>query len=101
MNLKISKRKGRCEMRNEQAFGTALRVISVLILVAAATGCASQGGGSKLDAQMMSRHTATSAEMIEVCNRNGAIISCSYEDKERVLDELEYQREMLRNDYRR
>jgi hypothetical protein len=101
MNLEFSKRKGRCEMRNEQAFGTALRVISVLILVAAASGCASQGGGSKLDAQMMSRHTPTGAEMIEVCSRNAAKIFCSYEDKKWVRDQLEYQTELLRNDYGR
>jgi hypothetical protein len=101
MSLNFSKQQGRCEMRNEQTFGTALRVLSVLILVAGATGCASQGGGSKLDAQMMSSRTATSAETVKVCNQSGATISCSYEDKERVRDELEYQRELMRNDYRR
>ena len=61
-------------MRNEQTFGTALRVLSVLILVAAASGCASQGGGSKLDAQMMASRSATSAEIIKVCRKK-----CSYD----------------------
>ena len=88
-------------MRIEQTFGTALRVLSVLILVAGATGCASQGGGSKLDAQMMSSRSATSAEIIKVCSQSGAKMYCSYEDKERVRDELRYQQERLRNDYSR
>ena len=66
------------------------RLIIAAVAVIGMSGCASQGGGSKLDHVEVVAAQHLNNDTVQVCSQGGAVMTCHTEDREQVREELEY-----------
>ena len=84
-------------MKSENRIAKAATIILAVALIGGATGCATQAtGGSKLGYDELMAGMNEYDNVIKVCEQSGAVMHCSYEDRERVREENERLVEALR-----
>ena len=84
-------------MNSESRFAKTMTVVLAVVMIAAVTGCATQGsGGTKLAYKEMATEMNKFTNVIKVCEQAGAVMHCSFEDRDRVREEHERLVEALR-----
>ena len=83
-------------MTSENTIRKAVQIISVAALTIVASGCAPQGGGSKVEPIEQPEQALSSNDVTRVCDQAGAKMACWNSDREVVRQDYDDLLETMR-----